>query len=168
MAWKVPKTGPSVTLGSPIAGASPKRQASGGLTMSAFIVNKEHIDALVNYMVAHKVSYWTGNNRVNVTRFNAEEIGRILLDENVRSVNHRYSRISEYEKEVASAYSFAFSYRQLSPVQIIKAVHCLDYQSCETDDWETTLAYKICQAILRTACYNLPGYEQAQWGVYAA
>jgi hypothetical protein len=137
--------------------------------MSAFIVNKEHIDALVNYMVAHKVSYWTGNDRVNVTRFNAEEVGRILLDENVRSVNHRYrDECSSDEKNESSNYRFTPSSRYFSPVQIIKAVHCLDYQSCETDDWETTLAYKICQAILSAACRNLPGYDQAQWGVYAA
>jgi hypothetical protein len=137
--------------------------------MSAFIVNKEHIDALVNYMVTHKVSYWTGSERVNVTRFNAEEVGRILLDENVRSVNHRYcDRTDADEKNAASDYRFSRSSRSFSPVQIIKAVHCLDYQCCETDDWETTLAHKICQEILSAACHALPGYEQAQWGIYAA
>lgn len=135
--------------------------------MSAFIVNKEHIDALVSYMVNNMDSYWTGTERVLVTRNNAEEVGRILLDENVRSVNHRYrGECSTEEKSKAANYRFSYSYRDVSAVQIIKAVHCLDYQCCEPDDWETTLAYKICQAILSTACHRLPGYEQAQWGIY--
>lgn len=131
--------------------------------MSAFIVNKEHIDALVNYMVRHRVSYWNGTDRVGVTRSNAQEVGQILLDENVRSVNYRYS-----EEATEPPYRFTPSTRDVSAVQIIKAVHCLDYQSCETDNWETTLAFKICQTILSAACRNLPGYEQAQWGIYAA
>lgn len=137
--------------------------------MSAFIVNKEHIDALVNYMVKHRVSYWTGSMRVTCTLNNAEEIGRILLDENVRSVNHRYGgRIDEDEKDAAATYTFKRSPHYLAPVQIIKAVHCLDYQCCETDDWDTTLAHNILQNILSTACHKLPGYDEAQWGVYAA
>jgi hypothetical protein len=134
--------------------------------MSAFIVSNEHINALVSYMVTKQISYWNEQERVPVTRFNAEEVGRILLNENVRSVNHRYhGEIEEDEKNASCAYTFRYRPMPISAVQIIKAVHCLDYQSCETDDWETTLAYKICQRILSTACCNLPGYEQAKWGI---
>jgi hypothetical protein len=97
--------------------------------MSAFIVSHKHIDALISAMLDARMFYWDGHNRVYVTRDNAEEVGRILLEENVRSVLYRYGgRIGD---------------RPRPPVQIIKAVHCLDYQSCETEDWETTLAWRI-------------------------
>ena len=58
--------------------------------MSAFIVSHKHIDALVSAMLDARMSYWDGHNRVYVTRANAEETGRILLSENVRSVLYRY------------------------------------------------------------------------------
>jgi hypothetical protein len=115
-------------------------------------------------MVEHHVSYWdeATSERVNVTRFNATNTGQILWDENARSVNYRYK-----ENDPAPRYSFTFRLSFTPPVQIIKAAHCLDYQSCETDDWETTLAYKILQTIISAACHNLPGYDDAYWGIKA-
>jgi hypothetical protein len=134
--------------------------------MSAFIVNHKHIDALVSAMLDAHMSYWDGHNRVYVTRANAEEIGRILLEENVRSVLYRYGgRIGDDEKQAAASYCFVYALRSRSPVQIIKAVHCLDYQSCETTDWETTLAWRICQALLSNTTSRLPGYEAAAWEI---
>jgi hypothetical protein len=117
-------------------------------------------------MLDGRMSYWDGSNRVYVTRDNAEEVGRILLEENVRSVNYRYGgRIGDDEKNAAALYCFTYAARPLSPVQLIKAVHCLDYQSCETEDWETTQAWRICQAVLSAATGRLPGYEAAAWEI---
>jgi hypothetical protein len=62
-------------------------------------------------------------------------------------------------------YCFTYAARPLSPVQLIKAVHCLDYQSCETEDWETTLAWRICQAVVSAAIGRLPAYEAAAWEI---
>jgi zincin-like metallopeptidase len=62
----------------------------GGVGMSAFIVSHKHIDTLASAMLDTHMSYWDGHNRVYVTRDNAEEVGRILLEENVRSVLYRY------------------------------------------------------------------------------
>jgi hypothetical protein len=49
----------------------------------------------------------------------------------------------------------------VSPTAILKMCACLDYQSCETDDWDTTLAYKLLQRIRLAAISLLPGYECA-------
>jgi hypothetical protein len=77
-----------------------------------------------------RMSNWDGHNRVYVTRDNVEEVGRILLSENVRSVNYRYGgRIRDNEKNAAASYRFAYVARPRSAVQLIKAVHCLDYRS---------------------------------------
>ena len=65
--------------------------------MSAFMVSDAHIDALVTFAVRHQVSYRVNGSRIDVTKNNAEEIGQILVDENYRSLNARYSeRTEEY------------------------------------------------------------------------
>ena len=134
--------------------------------MSAFIVNQNHINALVSAMLDGHMSYWDGHNRVFVTRHNAEETGRILLAENVRSVNYRYrGEIDDDEKNAAASYRFTQFTRRLSPVQLIKAVHCLDYQSSENEDWENSIAWRICQIIIFHATTQLPGYDNARWEI---
>jgi hypothetical protein len=128
--------------------------------MSAFVVDKHHIDVLVSYMLTKRMSYWNGKERVYVTRNNASDIGQILFDQNVRSVNYRY-----HEQGKPPAYKFKHPLESHSAVQIIKACHCLDYQSCETGDWGETEAWKICEAIISNACHDLPGYDTAQWNM---
>jgi hypothetical protein len=135
--------------------------------MSAFIVENDLIDALLSYAIDHRLSYWNpgAKTRVDVTAFNAEEVGRILLDENVASVGYRYEgRIDADEKNSAPSYRFRRYTRPLGPVEIIKAVHCLEYQSCEHPGWEASLAWRICQEIKSKACHELPGYDAANWG----
>ena len=125
--------------------------------MSAFICSDEHFNVLVNYAVTHKAGYyWEGNNsRVDITRENASRIGQILLDENHRSVNYRYNETTP---------SHAFKFKLIGPTQykavdILKAINCLDYQSCENDDWSTTHAWAILDGLKDCAIRNLPGYE---------
>jgi hypothetical protein len=116
--------------------------------------------------VENRVSYWNGTDRIDVTAHNAEEVGRILMDENVRSVGHRYNdRIDNDEKSAGAAYKFKRFSTPLTAVEAIKACHCLDYQSCETENWEGTIAWRILQAVLSAATHKLPGYDKAPWGV---
>ena len=58
--------------------------------MSAYIVDHDHIDALLSYGIEHDVRYVVreSNACVNISRTNATEIGRILLDENERTVRY--------------------------------------------------------------------------------
>jgi hypothetical protein len=131
--------------------------------MSAFVVDNAHIDALVTYAGDHHVSYYL-NHRTVIDAGNASEIGQKLLDENVRSVNYRYR-----ETDKAERYEFKRWTRPLQAITVIKAIECLDYQSCETDDWRQTEAFAILQAIKDAAIENLPGYkaayDAAPWGM---
>lgn len=138
--------------------------------MSAFIVADAHIDALISYAVQRGLDYYNpaAKTRVDVTKSNAEELGRMLLDQNVRSVGYRYSgRIDNEEKNAAADYTFKpWPLTQpLSAVQIIKACDCFDYQACETDDYEGTAAWRLIQAIRAAASTALPGYNDAAWGI---
>jgi hypothetical protein len=139
--------------------------------MSAFIVDNRHIDAIVTYAIAKRVRYFNPNNSrreqwIEITARNAEEIGRILLDENVRSVAHRYeNRINEDERNAAAIYAYRPFPTPLAAVEFIKACKCLEYQSCETNDYETTLAYRILRACAESATNDLRGYEKAPWEI---
>jgi hypothetical protein len=140
--------------------------------MSAFVVSDNHIDALVTFARNQEGLLGRMLRRANVTTYDATEtsIGRILLAENVRSVCHRYP---DDEPESIEHYKFAPFPLPLEPRQIavfvLKAAHCLDYQSCETDDWPETVACALLQMIERRACSilcdTLPEYDAAPWGV---
>ena len=118
--------------------------------MSAFICNDRHISILAHY-AAHNLSLGA----------TPAEIGAMLHRENVASVNHRYS-----ESTVpAFVYDSTVESLKVEPVQIIKAAHCLDYQSCEHDAWDKSEARQLLLQIIENAAYKFPGYESAQWEI---
>lgn len=132
--------------------------------MSAFVVSHNHINALVAFAIRQEYggrpSYYFKGERC----FYEPEswIGQVLLDENIRSVNHRYE-----EQTPPEPYKFYWPVFKavISPLQAIKACACLDYQSCETPDWQDTRAYAILQDIRERAIRELPGYDEAHWEI---
>lgn len=134
--------------------------------MSAYVVGQNHIDALVTFAVARSVSYWCplSKTRVTISASNAEVVGQMLLDENVVSVCHRYGdAITPQEKNAAAAYRFRWWHEPLGVVQVLKAINCLSYQSCEHPGWEGSLPQRILREIKESAIRSLPGYEAADW-----
>lgn len=101
--------------------------------MSAFIVNNAHIDTLVN----------AGLHLVGSTdQRHADGIGRMLLAENYSSVNYRYS-----ENDNAPDYRATLTDAELSPIAVLSALHCYEYQSCEHPEWQTSDARIYCEAV---------------------
>ena len=127
--------------------------------MSAFVVDTDTIDYLVTAARLWRLA--ADGYLPDATRdLTDSELGKILLDENVRSVNHRYR-----ETETAPAYVYRpVPVVAIDAAAVLKSVQCVDYQSCETDDWETTLAYRVLKAIESGAIAHLPGYGAAPWG----
>jgi len=115
--------------------------------MSAFICSDDHINTLVSY--AHKMSL------IGVGE--TQDLAEKLLYENTRSVNYRYG------EDQVNTITFKETDIDLTPIEIIRLVHCIDYQSCETNDWEQTESYKWLRAIEDTAIRQVPGYDQAEW-----
>lgn len=134
--------------------------------MSAFIVSDTHINSLVRYASRHKLSVYFnrqlgfpfGKERLNA-HDNEQAIAQILLDENVRSVNYRYR-----DNEVMSI-TYDRGAPILTAIQAIKAAQCLRYQSCECDDFEESIAFKLIEAIIADAIPRLEGYDSAQWAI---
>lgn len=138
--------------------------------MSAFLCSDRHVHELVraglfgpsNY--AGKLSWYWGNpsRRTELDSANADGVATMLRDENVRSLTARYP---DDEHECAIGSVPLFRPFALSPVQVLKAIHCYEYQTCETDDWDTTEAHAFCRALERRTMAALRGYDAAEWSL---
>lgn len=152
--------------------------------MSAFIVSHDHIDALLTFAITHRVSYYVsqdicnkpGGTRVDIDRQTATEVGAILLTENERSVRHRYPSDKPADLpgtigEDAATYRFREfgELHRLTHAQkcvwILSGCRCFDYQACETENYEQSLAHIVIEAIQAAAVRALPGMEDAPWEI---
>ena len=126
--------------------------------MSAFMVDNDLIDLLVS-AAGGKLSWY--HNDVWHYATDPTEVGRMLLAENRRSIDYRYS-----EHEPVPDYTFRRVTgigEAISDAQVAQAIFCFDYQACETPDWETSEAYAFCQALKDQLLRELPGYRDALW-----
>ncbi len=161
--------------------------------MSAFIVSKEHIDYLVTAGLAlpKRRSYsdtltWTvpheqkptdyergeawgmtalqtyRDHMQELTAETANEIGRMLIRENHLSVCHRYDESPKID--TGGPFEFERA-RHTDAVQVLKAISCYEYQSCEHPEWKKSEAYRFCETLRDVAINALPGYEEADWEI---
>ncbi len=158
--------------------------------MSAFMVGARHIDALMTAGIellgnswgrlrwlAPATEYAEGTHergepwgpnaieecnkrRRELTVFTAGRTGAMLLAENRRSVDHRYD---EHEEE--EPYTYNRFERRLSPVEVLKAIACYEYQSCEHPEWQESEAHAFCEAFRHAMIGKLPGYDEAAWEI---
>jgi hypothetical protein len=119
--------------------------------MSAFIVNNSHITALAVHAARNRIAGHT----------DAKAIGDMLHAENVNSVNYRYDETTRPNYAPCEWASF----HPFSQVQIVKAAHCLNYQSCEHPGWENSDAHKLLTTIIGKNDEDIPGYDAAQWEI---
>jgi len=92
----------------------------------------------------------------------ADMVGAMLWEQNYRSVNFRYDE--EGWKNAVPDYTYSEFYGKIDPVQVLKAISCYRYQSCESPDWDETEAAAFCDALESYAIKALPGYDAASWG----
>jgi hypothetical protein len=109
--------------------------------MSAYVVEKDLIDTLI-----------AGALRAKLFRFNdANTWGKVLWRENVKSVAYRYQlatrdpkELADYERDVA-----AYEYEPCEAIApaVVDAIDCLDYQSCEHDEWQSSAAFDLLERL---------------------
>jgi hypothetical protein len=132
-----------------------------------------HINALLTFAELKRMQ---DDLRYIARTGNLTELGKILLAENERSVLHRYPDCTEADMpgtigQEAIGYAFktwgqAFRLpHDKLCIWIIKACDCFDYQACETDDYEQSLAFKIITAIRSRAWHSMQAYDAAPWGI---
>ena len=143
--------------------------------MSAYICSPEHFGILAAFAVQRRCAIYDwqlGNNDIET----AQAVARGLARENIRSVAYRYPddesgsrpgpclKDEEIEEAAAIYAAYFVTHPQgVAPIQIIKLCQSYDYQSCETDDWKDTLAWRQMDWIRGEAIRCLNGYEEADW-----
>jgi len=120
--------------------------------MSAWVVSKNHINQIMAF--AKNTNFAFHHNNQTPT-----EIGQILWDENLRSVNHRYPT----HQQKAQKFTFR-SAASVSVVQFLKHLDCLQYQSCETDNYHERPAYTLLERLRKHGISKIVGYDDAEWG----
>ena len=136
--------------------------------MSCMDVGLTHIDALITAGLAYgrpvplvwpvpdTNPQWYGE----LTLATVNQVGSILLAANERSVSGRYGEPSHMTGWVRP-----YRFRRLPgvppPVPVLKAIACLEYQSCEAPDWQTSEARVFCEALRLRVINFLPGYANA-------
>jgi hypothetical protein len=150
--------------------------------MSAYICNLNQIKVLAIYASSRDrysfkvnplyfaVSPFPDKGWDHVTL--ASAYADILYQENVRSVRYRYPDDKWDElpgPNVKPVHCLIGDLAELQAlpelpiVQLLKFADCLEYQSCEVDDYKQTKALQLLTAIRYALITDLPGYEEAQW-----
>lgn len=168
--------------------------------MSAFVVDKQHIDLMVNAALhatpvrhrgdGRRLSWWRTDEEGNYAGwrelnqhaetmedddykayFTPSQLGQILVSENVRSVHHRYPDddpdMGELPGPIDAYYMAPYVYatprKQLTAGEVFRAIDCLDYQSCEHEDWRNSEAYAFCVALRKAYCDQIADIQEAVW-----
>jgi hypothetical protein len=134
--------------------------------MSAFIVSDQHIHAIVSFAVMCQAR--TNSTAFYATRRHTDlrepadrtKLGQLLLKENYKSVGHRYREADDFSGD--------YRHEQVAtptPVEILKLLSCLEYQSCEHPDYRESEAYAVLEHLRGEAIAQLPGYDEAKWAI---
>lgn len=126
--------------------------------MSAFMVSSDHIDGILSY-ARQRDAYLYPHGRAKEADLTL--VGRILLNENARSVNTRYGSDSGVELDDILGYEFKPFKRSVTELEVLKACDCFDYQACETSDYDASPAADLIRRIRAKAICELAGYNQA-------
>jgi hypothetical protein len=129
--------------------------------MSAFVVSDRHISYLVNAAIQYNrrgraLVTW-GEERVETGL--RQEVGQALLDENTKSVNHRYNETGD-----ATTYQHTNT-SNIDALHVLSLINGYRYQACEHPRWAGSPAWCFCNQLERAAIRALPGYEEAPWSI---
>lgn len=108
--------------------------------MSAYIVNDNTINAVLGFADEYDLNAFDGKTK--------DDLGQILLDQNYCSVNYRYGEDATPERYVYNRYT-------VKATDALQHLSCIEYQSCETPDWETTLAFRLCARLRKNMVSQL-------------
>ena len=142
--------------------------------MSAYICDNRHITYMVQAAISLRLSECDGGSiswyadaerhEIRCTASTQERItvGNMLLEANAKSVSERYS-VDQYTQSL-TAKDFSERFTSIDPVQVLKAISCYEYQSCEAEDWAKSEAKSFCDRLKDKAINGLIGYSDANWG----
>jgi hypothetical protein len=135
--------------------------------MSAFIVSNKHINYLMQFLGQQKDLHLSLNGKgINTANIDdMQNVANILIKQNWKSYNFRYNEKNKVPKNYKFAIDFNF---KPNLAQVIKACQCLNYQSCETRNYNQSNAKKIIDTIQYLATQrilNSMDYENLKWEI---
>lgn len=106
--------------------------------MSCFICDDETISALVKGFIEFNVDFTFNNYRSkndrNLRFKKFDKIGQILLDENIKAYNWRYSRQEEGFERI----QFEYVSVPIDEGIVYGCIRCYNYQLLELPEWESS------------------------------
>jgi hypothetical protein len=139
--------------------------------MSAFILGDDTIDLLVTAGVRGvgldaRLAVYHGDKMHYWSRYeDTDSLGSLLKTANYESVNYRYKEATPCEAYHWNPNGILpyIGGRVISWGQVLQAVRCYEYQSCEAPTWETSLAKAVCGAIRLKVCGIIADEAGAEW-----
>lgn len=119
--------------------------------MSSFLVSDNHLHAICSFAGKLKL---LGSSLPEHCRLFV-----MLKEANLLALQDRYGDPAE---KVAKPEPKQVD---VSPVALLKAVQCLDYQCSDWQKWGDSLAKKYLGVIESAAIMELPGYDDAAWAI---
>lgn len=151
--------------------------------MSAYMVGKPHIDAMVHVaLFGPKTGLAVNSNNVwspmrasyvmgERTDLTPDQWGHMLWLENWKSVSYRYDDLTpetgvpgpiDFTPADIEGYTFTkIAGRVPTTVETMVILDCYEYQSCEHPRWETSPAFRFCHALRKMLCSKLPQYRES-------
>lgn len=152
--------------------------------MSAFIVSKCHIDALITLGMrrawphAPALSWsrifdkYESSSTRHLNSETQDDTGQMLVDCCVASVAYRYQVAgARYHEQlpgpIDNYYVKPYHWQPVhitpTAVQGLKLIHCYEYQSCEHPEWKESEGRSFCKSLEHNLIGCLDGYEAADW-----
>lgn len=136
--------------------------------MSAWIVDRRHIDVLVHACIGQKL----------IAPEQADATGRMLWAECLKSVAYRYPGDKgdgdrpgpcSFKDGDVDTYTFTPLPAEfvLTPSALRSTAGCYAYQSCEHPEWETTEAYRLAETLRNCVPESVTRtreYHDVPWG----
>jgi hypothetical protein len=152
--------------------------------MSAFIVSKSHIDALISVAAfgpSDRGPRYPGDGWIPPQyrteagafdpRVESDAIGCLLWLENLTSVSYRYGgeQLEMLPGPIGLTADDFAGYRHRNPrrrptaIEALKLLASYEYQSCEHPGWHESAAHRFVLTLRATLIGALPGYDEASW-----
>ena len=138
--------------------------------MSAYMVNEDTLDLLASVTLWDRSGLWlyagentlpprseleTSVNGIYYTSSHAPLIKEELRLENIASLWGRYPKDADTMAGNSRAKFRAIYDDQATIQEALGALRCYEYQACESENWQNSYAFAICQAIKATLIAKL-------------
>lgn len=128
--------------------------------MSAFIVSNLHLNTIVSTMAHYGLYLNLADGTLYRAKDSAVEVFNILAKANVDSVNACYRETSEVETHFHPC-----RVDPTTPEKAIRLLQCLNYQSCEVENWYATPAAQIIAQAIMGLTTNIPAIDDNSWSI---